>query len=189
MRTGINLRGMFHFKLFDAPKADWKKRANLIAAKSGQPIPFMGQLNRAWNAKNGATTSGLNLMLDDLFNSGTQYATWTIGLIDNASFSSLATSDTMSSHAGWLENSDYSQSNRPTWGSGSASGGSVTNGTNAQFTITADCVINGAFLVSGSNAPDDTTNTLFCTCSFANTATLSSGQTLNVTYTVTATPA
>lgn len=138
----------------------------------------------AWTEriKNGVTNTGMNNMLDVYFNSGSQSANWYIGLIDNSGYSGVAASDTISSHAGWTENTDYTESNRVAWGNGSASGQAVTNASAAEFSINASITIKGAFVVN-QNTKGGTTGTLYSTGVLAGTQALSSGQTLRVTYT------
>lgn len=150
-----------------------------------------GKLLREWDGPNTATTVGVDELLDVLFNSGSQPANWTIGLIDGASGATVATSDTMASHPGWTENVNYSQSPRPSWVSdGPASSYIVTNSFSpAQFSITEDTtVIWGAFLVNTQEAPGDTTGTMFAATHFGTDASLNNGDTLEVTYTLTLNP-
>ena len=60
--------------------------------------------------------------------------------------------DTMGSHAGWTEVTDYSEATRPAVVFGEASGASITNGVErAAFTFNAEVITSGAFLCIGSN--------------------------------------
>ena len=64
---------------------------------------------------NGVTNLGFNLMLDSTFRSASMggqtpaapVPTWYLGLISNASYSSINVTDTMASHSGWLEDSTH----------------------------------------------------------------------------------
>lgn len=132
---------------------------------------------------NGITDVGLNHILETEFHSGTPITTWYIGLIDNASFSALAAADTMSSHAGWIECITYDEATRVTWGAGTASSRSITNGTAATFTINSTKTLKGVFITSGS-AKSGTTGTLWSTAAFASTVSVIAADVVKVTYTV-----
>jgi hypothetical protein len=136
---------------------------------------------------NGATTVGLSDMLTVAFAAGTQKTTWYMGLIDNASFSALSAGDTASSHAGWIENVDYDEATRPTWGAGTGSGGVITNASSVNFTMNASVTIKGAFLISNSTK-SGTSGILFCTGLMAATQAVVDNDVLKFTYTVTLTP-
>lgn len=138
-------------------------------------------------AKNAVTNLALNNVLDVYLANASQTATWYLGLVDNTGFSAFAAGDTISSHAGWTESTAYSNANRVTWSPGSASAQSITNGTSSDFTINATATIKGVFLVS-QNTKGGTTGTLFATAAFSGgNQTVNSGDTLKVTYTVSAT--
>jgi hypothetical protein len=129
---------------------------------------------------NGIVDQGLNSILGIMFHSDTQITTWYIGLIDNSGFSALANADTLASHAGWNEFTNYT-GNRKSWSPGSASSRSITNGTTADFAITGTGTLKGIFV---SNAASGTSGTLWSTAAFGATVSVSNGDTLKVTYTV-----
>jgi hypothetical protein len=133
---------------------------------------------------NGVTTAALDDINNVYFGAGTQKTTWYAGLIDNASFSALQSSDTMSSHSGWIENAGYSNANRPTWGVGASSGNVITNASAMSFNINATVTIRGAFLVS-NNTISGTSGVLWATGTFGSNQSLVNGQVLRVTYTLT----
>lgn len=139
----------------------------------------------AWKDRwdNGATSTALNDILSVYFASGTQKTTWYLGLINNSGFSALAAADTIASHAGWTELTDYSESVRQTWSPTAPAGGSVTNSSSPSFTnVTNGNVVNGAFLVSDSTK-GGTTGTMWATSSASSPQTLQSGQILKINYT------
>jgi len=138
----------------------------------------------AWKEQvpNGTTTAGLNDILNVYFNSGTQKTTWYMGLIDNSGFSSLSGADTMASHGGWSENTNYAAGTRPTWVPSAASGGSMTNPSATAFGINATVAIKGAFIVSDSTK-GGTGGLLWATGAFGGVQSLTTGQVLSVTYT------
>jgi hypothetical protein len=140
-----------------------------------------GTYLRTVKATNGITDAGLANVVSVEFAAGTQITAWFAGLIDLASFSALANADTMASHAGWIENTNYSESVRQTW-SAVASGPTVTNSAAMVFTINATVTIKGAFIVSNSTK-GGTTGTLWATALFdVGDQQLISGQTLKIYY-------
>lgn len=105
--------------------------------------------------KNGCTIPGLNYLLDTGFGAGTPDTTWFILVISDASYTSgPASTDTLASHPGWTEWTDYS-GNRPAWTIAAAAAGQVTNSASAaSITMTATGTIRGLGLAgvnSGSS--------------------------------------
>jgi hypothetical protein len=136
---------------------------------------------------NGITTAGLNHILDTEFHAGTPVTTWYLGLINGASTPTLAAADTMSSHAGWTEYTTYSQTNRIAWDETAASSGSTTSNTTSDFSMSGSGTVAGGFLTSVSTK-SGTTGTLFMTASFSGgNQTVSNGDTLKLTYTLSTT--
>lgn len=135
---------------------------------------------RFWN---GITTAGINNLFNVYFGATSKAAAWYMGLIASSGYSALAAADTMSSHAGWTEEtSNYSQSTRPTWSPASASGGSVSNSSSVDFTITGSVTVKGIFITDNSTK-SGTTGTLWATALFTSgDQALVNGQTLKVTY-------
>ncbi len=144
-----------------------------------------GSLRWSEAMPNGFTNVGLNHILDVAIKSGSQIATWYIGLIDNDGVSggpTLAAADTLSSHAGWLEASPYA-GDRPAWTPGAVASQSVTNGTSVDISVNATKTLYGAFLASAASG---TAGTLLCTAAFASTREVQDGDTLKLTYTLNA---
>lgn len=139
-----------------------------------------GKLIGLYRVPNGITDVGMNDLLDVTFGNSTQSATWYIGLIDNSGYSGVANSDTLASHAGWSENTDYT-GNRQTWGVGSASSRSISNGTTVDFAINATATLKGIFIC---NASTGTSGILWSTALFSSTVSVQNGDTLKITYTV-----
>lgn len=135
---------------------------------------------RFWN---GITTAGINNLFNVYFGATSKAAAWYMGLIASSGYSALAAADTMSSHAGWTEEtSNYSQATRPQWTPASASGGSVSNSSSVDFTITGTVTVKGIFLADNSTK-SGTTGTLWATALFTSgDQALVNGQTLKVTY-------
>jgi len=144
--------------------------------------------NLKWRdvAINKIVNAGLNHILGVEFSGTTQVlaAGWYVGLTGSSPVP--AAGDTMSgAHAGWAEVAGYSQTNRPAWGPGAASGQQVTNASAAVFSINGTTTVGGAFIVS-DHTISGTAGTLFSVAAFSQgNKACSSGDTVNVTYTIT----
>ena len=150
-----------------------------------------GNVKWTAEAKNLTTNQGRQDMNTKYFTGTTYTAAWFIGLVNNSPTPSYSVSDTMASHAGWVETTDYSGSNRATANFGTATTADpsviantvASGGTVASFSITGTVTIDGAFL---SATQDNSTNTgvLFSVAAFEAPGDRSvvNGDTLNVTY-------
>jgi len=142
-----------------------------------------GDLKATYRFPNGIVDVGLNKILDDMFDSGTQSATWSLGLIDNTSFTAVAAADTMASHAGWIESTAYTETARPEWTAGTPASRAITNAATVDFSINATVTLQGIFVVD-SAVKSGTAGTLWSTALFASTVGAVNGDTLKITYTV-----
>lgn len=131
---------------------------------------------------------GLKDMNDKYFSGSTYTATWYLGLITGpAASTTFAAGDTAASHAGWTENTAYSQATRPqaTFAAATTADPSViTNSASpATFSINGTATIAGAFLIS-NNTKGGTTGILFSESDFQAPGDRSvvNGDTLTVTY-------
>ena len=131
------------------------------------------------NKKNLITTVGLNHILDTQFHASTQNTTWYIGL---KGAGTPVAADTMASHSSWSELTGYS-GDRKEWTEGAASNGSMTNSSSVDFALTGSATIAGAFL---NTAATGTSGTLYGVVDFSSARAVISGDTLQVTVTVTA---
>jgi hypothetical protein len=120
------------------------------------------------------------------FKGSTYTAAWYIGLVNDSGFSAYAAGDTLASHAGWTETTDYSGGNRATatFGTATTADPSVINNSSSPgaFSITGTVTVRGAFL---TNIQDKTNNTglLFSVSNFTGgNRSVVNGDTLNVTY-------
>ncbi len=129
--------------------------------------------------------AGLNDSLDKHLKGSSYTAAWYVGL--TGSSPTPAAGDTMSSHAGWTEDQNYSNATRPTLTLGTVSGKSVDNSASkASFSINAGTTIGGAFVVSNSTK-GGTTGVLYGVGAFTGgNRAVQNGDTLNVTVTCTA---
>lgn len=142
--------------------------------------------NVAWEDEvhNLVVNEGLDHLLDCTLAGGTQITSWFLGLTDGTP--TPAAGDTMSSHAGWTEVTDYDEANRPACTFGSVSSQSVDNsGSVASYSINASVTIGGAFLTS-DNTKGGSTGTLYSVGAFSGgDKSAGNGDTLEVTYTAT----
>ena len=139
--------------------------------------------NLKWREEfhNLVVTAGLNKLLDAAFKTGLASPAWYIGL---KGAGSIAAGDTMASHAGWSEITDYSEANRQTLTLGSISAGSVDNSASkAVFSVNGTATVAGAFSVD-SNTKGGTSGTLYGVGDFATARSVISGDTLSVQITL-----
>jgi hypothetical protein len=125
-------------------------------------------------------------MLTQTFTGSGYTAAWFLGLVSGASSPTYNAADTMSSHAGWTEFTGYSNATRPAPTFNAAASGAIST-TATSFNINASGTVAGAFLTT-NNTVGGTTGTLFSAGNFTGgSRTVASGDTLNVTYTLTLT--
>ena len=145
---------------------------------------------------------GKELMLDTLLSTSGTYTTVGpfLGLIDGAS-PTFAAGDTMASHGGWTEFTNYTVGGSAVRGTAvfsaaTSTGSSPTNVTTKTasaitYTITGGGgTVGGCFLVTGSGASStqgNTSGTLYSAGAFATAKITTSGDTVSVTYSTTAT--
>ncbi len=144
--------------------------------------------NLKWTEEfpNLVVNTGLRDINNQYFKGVTYTATWYMGLVTGPGVSnSYVATDSMASHPGWAENTNYAQASRPvlSFGTPSLADPSVINtSAAAAYTINATGTIAGAFL-STSNTKGGTTGTLFSVGNFtAGDRSVISGDTLNVSY-------
>ena len=150
--------------------------------------------NLKWEAEipNLVVNAGLRDMNTKYFTGSAYTAAWYIGLYGPAATNDPAATDTMSSHPGWTEVTPYSNATRvaAVFGTPSLANPSVisNSGSVAVFNINATATVGGAFLTS-SNTKGGTGGTLFSASDFQapGDRVVSTGDTLNVTYTFTLT--
>ncbi len=136
-------------------------------------------------APNLVVNTGLQDMNTQYFTGNAYTSIWYVGLINSTSSSTtFSGGDTLSSHAGWEENSNYS-GNRKQANFGVATLADPSNINNASsvasFTMTANATISGAFLC---NVATGTSGLLFSAADFQSPGdrTVVVGDVLNVTY-------
>jgi hypothetical protein len=148
-----------------------------------------GNLKWEADAPNLVVNEGLQDMNAKYFTGSAYTATWYLGLYGAGASNTPAAGNTMASHAGWTEVTDYSQATRPacTFGTPTTANPSVaTNSASpATFSINGTTTVGGAFLTS-NNTKGGTTGILFSAADFSAPGDRSvvSGDTLSVTYTL-----
>lgn len=146
--------------------------------------------NLKWEAEfpNLVVNEGLQDMNNRYFKGSSYTAAWYMGLITGPGASnSFAAGDTLASHAGWTEFTNYSGGVRPqiTFGTPTTADPSVATNSASPSTFAISSsggVVAGAFVCSATSG---TSGTLFSAANFESPGdrTVVSGDTLNVTYT------
>jgi hypothetical protein len=136
-------------------------------------------------AENMVVNVGLQNILNVTFSGSTQTATWYVGLTGTAP--TVASANTVASHAGWTEVTAYDEATRQEWTEVRTNQSLSNTAAKATFTCSTDStVIGGAFLASTNNK-GGSTGTLMCAAAFSGgDKTASNDDTLEVTYTFTA---
>jgi hypothetical protein len=151
---------------------------------------FDAQGNLKWEEEmhNLVVNVGLKDMNDKYFSGSNYSATWYLGLVTGpGSGNTYAAGDTMASHAGWTENTAYSQATRPaaSFGAATTADPSVISNTGspAVFSINGTATIAGAFLTS-DDTKSGSSGVLFSVSNFTSPGDRSvvNGDTLNVSY-------
>ena len=144
-----------------------------------------GKLKWTDEFDNLVTNEGLNDNLDKYLKGSAYTAAFYVGLTDGTPTVNAA--DTMSSHAGWTEVTDYSESTREALVLGTVASQSVDNSASkASYSINATATVGGAFITT-VNTKGGTTGTLYGVGAFSGgDKSVDNGDTLNVTVTCTA---
>ena len=155
----ISVGGVFHVECLDAD----------------------GNMKWAEEFNNLVVNEGLNSMNNVYFyySSTAQITTWYMGLM-GAVTSGVAATDTLASHTGWAEFTDYS-GNRPSisWASSTTASPSVITSSARSFSINNTGTGTGAFVCSVDTG---TSGVLFSAKTFSASRNVVNGDTLNVTY-------
>jgi hypothetical protein len=133
---------------------------------------------------NGVTDGGINELLDVYFRNQTQHASWYLGIIDNSGYTGVAAGDTMASHTGWNEFTNYSGTNRIQWSPAAAAAKAISNSSTSDFAITGTGTLKGIFVTNTQAHSPGNTGELWATALFAATIAVVNGDTLKITYTV-----
>ena len=125
------------------------------------------------------TTEGKTDIIDKYFKGSAYSAAWYLGL---KGAGAVAAGDTLAAHAGWSEVTPYS-GNRPAITFGTTTGGSNT-ATAVSIAVTSSSTVAGAFVASVNTG---TSGKLYSASDFTASRSVLSGDTLQVTQSVSAT--
>lgn len=135
------------------------------------------------------TNEGLDHILNAVLHGSTQITAWYCALFETDT-TILATHTY--AVPGYTESTAYAEATRPAYNEAASSSQSVTNSANkAAFTINATKTMYGAAIVGGGTAATtkaDTAGggTLLCAAKFSVSRSVISGDTINLTYTISA---
>lgn len=144
-----------------------------------------GNLKWEESTHNLVVNTGLKDMNDKYFSGSTYTAAWYLGLITGpASGTTFAAGDTLGTHAGWTEDTNYTGNRKAvTFGAATTADPSVisNSASPASFSINGTTTIAGAFLCTVASG---TSGILFSEADFQSPGDRSvvSGDTLTVTY-------
>lgn len=128
---------------------------------------------------------GINYMLDAGLSGGTPVTAHFLGLKGTGAIAATDTAAQIGGTNAWTELTSYSQANRVAWSEGGPSSQQITNsGSPAVFSINGTMTVDGVFLVS-TNTKLGTTGRIIGVKAFAASRAVISGDTINVTYTIT----
>lgn len=129
---------------------------------------------------NGVTDEGRQYILDCGLNDGTKIPTWYVGLISTAGFTAVDDTDTLASHAGWTEETAYTEATRLEWVP-VANGNILSNSVAISFNFVAEGTLEG-ILVASDNTKSGSTGSLWATGVFASSRVIPAGTAINIIY-------
>lgn len=144
-----------------------------------------GKLIWTDKAYNIVTTEGLDRILNAMFHTTTQTATWYCGLVETDTTPAAAMTYDVPV---FTESTAYDEATRPAYNEAASSGGSMTNSANkAAFTISATKTMYGAALFSINTKGDHTAgadNVLYCYAKFTASRAVIDDDVINLSYTI-----
>lgn len=140
-----------------------------------------GQLKWEEGYHNLVVKVGLQNMNDVYLRAQTQSSLWYVGLVDNSGWTAFSYDDTLGTHTGWIEFTNYSGSRKQlTFSAATGNNPSViATSAPAAFNILGTGTIKGAFVC---NASTGSGGILFSEGAFSATRNVVNGDTLNVNY-------
>ncbi|KKL25865.1 hypothetical protein LCGC14_2401050, partial [marine sediment metagenome] len=144
-----------------------------------------GKLKWETFGKNMVVNVGLQKLLDILFIGSAQVVDpWYVGLAGTTP--TIASGDTMASHAGWTQMINYDEATRQEFTNVRTAEAVANTASTADFTISTASTIGGGFLGS-DNTKNGSTGTLLCAVAFTGgNKSASDDDTIAVTYTFSA---
>lgn len=140
-----------------------------------------GRLLGARTFNNGTTDQGVTHLAARMFLGAAAYATWYVGLIDNAGFSELLTTDTHQSHPGWAEYAAVYAGLRVAWAP-TAAAGRFMDAANTILSVTASGSVRGAILASSPTIGTASGQVLYATGTDTEALAVEAGGTVTVGY-------
>lgn len=131
---------------------------------------------------NGMTDEGRQYAVGVALNSETQLTSWHIGLISDAGFTGVNDTDTLALHAGWTEETGYTETVRQVW-TPVLVGNALVNTVAAQFNFVSETTLKG-ILVASDNVKGGSTGKLWSTGLFSGDRVIPAGTAINITYQV-----
>jgi hypothetical protein len=162
-----------------------------------------GRVLTSGRTRNTVVNEGKNDFLNKIFNGGTTQGMasldWWLGIVDNSGFGAFDVTDTLVTHSGWTEFTDYTpvlpslysgqeSTSRGYWWRNGASSGEVL-GADATGSITftfsngTTKMLQGIF-VTTDQTRDGTSGIIWATAPFVSPVTVNSGDTMNLHYNV-----
>lgn len=141
-----------------------------------------GSVRDVGEFRNAITLTSIDNLFDTYFLNGTPATAWYLGLIDDSGYTAVDTADTMSSHAGWTEVTDYAAATRPAWAPDVAASQIISNSTKVAYVINASGIVLRGGFVTSNNTKGGTTGTLWSTGIFSVAQTVNNGETFRLTY-------
>lgn len=136
------------------------------------------------NSHNLVVDTGCNDFLDKYLKGSTYTAAHYLGLTDGTP--TVAAGDTMASHSGWTEPTNYDEGARQTISWGTVSGKSVDNSASKAVVTASSALTSGGAFVTTNATKGGSAGTLITAVAFTGgDETLGTGETLTITYTIT----
>jgi hypothetical protein len=132
------------------------------------------------------TNQGLNYLLDVGVHDGTKISTWYVGLIRDDNYVGISAADTLASHGGWEEGTEYAETARQAWDEAAAASQVTATTTEAVFTISADQTFKGFFIASSATKGGSTGTMLLVQLFTEGDRVMLAGQQLRVSLQITA---
>ena len=147
-----------------------------------------GQLKWVESFPNQVTTEGATEVLEQAFNGAAYTAAWYMGLVTGpGAGNTYAAGDTAASHAGWVENTDYSEGTRPSVSFAAASAGSIATSAATEFSMNNAVTVAGAFVIT-NNTKGGAAGALYSVGNFVSgDRAVTNGDIVAVSYTTTGT--
>ena len=143
-----------------------------------------GNIKYTEDFSNKVTETGMNGILDVYLRNQAATATWYVGIFEN-NYTPVETATSADIGTNITECTSYAEAVRQTYVPAAAATKSITNSASrAVFSINATKTLYGMFL-SDTSTKSANTGTLFSVGQFSTSASVSSGDTIEVTYTLT----